>query len=171
MKNDFSETCDFVRLACDSKWRPARLGKTAGGTEGIYGLVDPREPKRIRYVGSSDCIERRLYAHAHSNDPKVNNPRFLWLRSLRADGVKPVAVVLEQCAVGETGSKARHTREARWIELLACVGQADLNARLVDDYQHPDALRELQAENEALRRQVAALQREVERLTSTEDLV
>lgn len=168
MKNEKGETCDFVRLAFDATWNTYQAKKRKSeATSGIYGLVDPREPNRVRYVGSSCCIENRLYAHV-VGDATRRHARGVWLQRLKTEGVTPQALVLERTEVGPAGDINRHRAEATWIERFVAREEADLNSHLLPGRNRS---RELREENEALRRQVAALQREVERLTSTEDLV
>ena len=168
MKNAKELTRTFVRIQYNREWRGRSVGKPKAGTPGIYGLVDPRDPHRIRYVGSSENIEHRLYAHCHSNNPTDRHPRGCWLRTLRADGLKPEALVLEMRDVGATGSVNRHNAEGAWIANLVAQGQADLNAKLVSGRVSRQALI---AENEALKAEVALLRAELAALRQVEDLV
>lgn len=73
----------------------------------IYGLVDPRQPEVIRYVGQTRNISNRLNGHTHQ---RGNGPKAKWMQQLRRDGVKPVAVLLE-----ETDLAGANDAETKWI--------------------------------------------------------
>ena len=176
MKCEYDKTQRFTRITYDKAWRPKNTGRHTGGTSGIYGLTDPREPNRVRYVGSSRCIETRLYGHAHSHNPTDRHARAEWLRALRADNVRPEALVLAVCEVGETGDRKRHELEQDWVERLWAAGQADLNTRLTPighptsaDSRAKSMLRELQEENRKLHARVVELEALL-RAMQTEDL-
>lgn len=127
------------------------------GREGIYGLVDPREPYAVRYVGSSGHMEHRLYAHWHGYG---RTPKHRWVAGLRTEGVKVAMVVLELAEVGPRQSAARMTLENAWVELLG----ADLNVTLtpVGHAHSKDSTgKKLHAEIRELRSRVAQLEREL----------
>lgn len=145
---------------------------------GVYGLTDPREPDRIRYVGSSICIERRVYAHTYGVNRLEGNPRAQWTAGLRAEGVKPVAIVLEELDVGEARGPIRHDAEARWISLLWGTGQADLNTQLTPvghtnsgDSRGKVTKAALASENSKLRQRVAFLEQQLAESVGVEDLL
>lgn len=143
-------------------------GSLQAGTAGIYGLADPRD-MRVRYIGSSDCIERRLYAHAHLSGGK-HLPRGRWLKTLAVDGVAPLALVLEEGVFGPPQSAERHAAERRWIDAYVLVGEADLNVRLTPlGHAHSKDTpgKRLHAEVVSLRKRVAELELEIIRLQKT----
>lgn len=63
----------------------------------IYGLVDPREPGRVRYVGRTKCPKRRLTQHRAFG---VGDARRRWVRHLRQSGTRPDMIVLAQVDEG-----------------------------------------------------------------------
>lgn len=85
----------------------------------IYCLIDPRT-KEIRYVGKTVNLPRRL--RVHLRDP-ARNHRVNWIRSLVAEGMKPVAEVLEKCS-GVTWQES----ERFWISYLRFLGARLTNA-------------------------------------------
>lgn len=92
----------------------------------IYGLVDPREPDRIRYVGQSLCAASRYASHIKpSNGSRSLRDR--WIAVLLADGIFAAMVLLERPTAADLDSC-----EATWIANLKAVGQADLNGRRPD---------------------------------------
>lgn len=114
----------YGERACSRmRWRGAP--KVAG----VYALFDPADPAwRVRYVGSSDNIEARLYHHVHDLSQAV--PRTLWARELRACGRAPAAALLQGGDFGERRSAERHAAEAQWIDHFHARGEADLNVQL-----------------------------------------
>lgn len=84
----------------------------------IYGLVDPREPDRIRYVGKANRAGLRLAQHFIDG-----GPRGTWFADMARDGVLPDMVLLEEC------SKSARGRELHWYNLLRSRGEADLNVQ------------------------------------------
>lgn len=88
----------------------------------IYGLVDPREPERVRYVGQATKPIARMVGHVGDQNP--NNLRGRWIGALFAAGVAPDMVLLERVPVGADIDG----REAYWIHALRDLGQADLNS-------------------------------------------
>lgn len=133
-------------------------------TSGIYGLVDTREPGRVRYVGSSETIEHRLYAHWHSaTGGRLVTPRSDWIRSIRAEGAEIAAVVLWEGVIGAPQSNVRHDIESDFIESLCVSGQCDLNVRLTP-VGHRNSLdttgKKLFSENKQLRRELDELRTE-----------
>jgi len=68
----------------------------------IYALVDPRD-KRVRYIGKTNDVTRRLEQHFYSMDG--NSPhKERWIASLKSKGLKPIIEVVEECT------------EENWIE-------------------------------------------------------
>jgi predicted GIY-YIG superfamily endonuclease len=78
----------------------------------VYGLIDPRQPKRVMYVGCTNNPERRLHSHIN-RCTYGNSKRNVWMRRLLTDGVDPVMVILEQVAPGDDVM----ARERHWMEL------------------------------------------------------
>lgn len=99
---------------------------------GVYGLVDPREPDRVRYVGSAADVAHRVWVHGGAASRKKTTLLGAWLRSLHVDGVRPVGVLLlaadipAASAMSSDGMRERDDLEA---PLIAATG-ADLNMRL-----------------------------------------
>ncbi len=91
----------------------------------VYGLVDPREIDRVRYVGyTRQHPEMRLRGHL-GESPLVHRSsrKVAWIAALAEIGVSPVMVLLERTA--DYGILPR--REAHWYAELRAAGQADLN--------------------------------------------
>lgn len=62
----------------------------------IYGLVDPVEPKHIRYVGMSIKSEKRPLDHSKNAKKSIKHSHLLhWIRSLHSDGRDYVVIKLE----------------------------------------------------------------------------
>jgi len=90
---------------------------------GVYGLVDPRDPLHIRYVGASKDVAYRLYAHVHNRTYlKSRTPLVAWVDGLKEGGVTPWAYLLEGIGSG----KSRDAAERYFITHL----KSDLNVRL-----------------------------------------
>lgn len=107
-------------------------------TSGIYGLVDPLDA-RIRYVGSSIYIERRLYRHHHFGPRKTTRPCMLWMREMVGAGWTIDARLLEAVAPKDLDDLyLRNDLERGWVERLHELGEADLNQRLAPK-GHPHA--------------------------------
>lgn len=77
----------------------------------IYGLCDPREPQRVRYVGSTHNVAVRYSGHANFTMGGRKNRLRCWLQEMRKAGYWPIMVQLEQVT-----QKDRTSREAFWIE-------------------------------------------------------
>jgi hypothetical protein len=88
----------------------------------VYGLVDPKEPDRIRYVGQSIHPDKRLAEHCGIIGPYRNPGALLatWIVSLRRR--RPRMVILEH---GDP--RILLALEGLWIHRLQATGQADLN--------------------------------------------
>ncbi len=96
----------------------------SGGREGmvaptVYGLTDPREPERIRYVGQTTNPGARYSTHlVHECTVRGN-----WVCALRRSKVTPSMVLLQVCDSRQEAKKM----ERNWIRHLQTIGQADLN--------------------------------------------
>lgn len=97
----------------------------AGAREVIYGLVDPAEPARVRYVGRSRTPTARYHTHRKS-PTRALKP---WLAELQRQGRTPVMVLLERCEarVPYARDGTLSESEVAWVLLLRAQGQADLN--------------------------------------------
>jgi hypothetical protein len=77
----------------------------------IYGLVDPRDPDRVRYVGKTVMrLSYRLHVHVYYARKGKQSHRDYWIRQLLSDGVEPIAIVLER-----TTDDRWEEEERRWI--------------------------------------------------------
>lgn len=94
----------------------------------IYGLADPREPERVRYVGRTANPQTRYESHCRS---RCAARLRTWIAELSSAGVTPSMVLLEVCGVREATTKpgAVSVREEFWIASLRKSGGADLNIR------------------------------------------
>lgn len=77
----------------------------------VYYLADPRTPRWPRYVGMTQNATQRAKQHA-SRHGGSNRELGAWKDALRADGLKPILVVV---ATFETREDAR---AAEWRLLL-----------------------------------------------------
>lgn len=101
----------------------------------IYGLVDPRQPSRVRYVGQTVGLpESRYRQHIHDSAPQRGRrmpatcARARWISALLAESVYPDMILLER--VPDVGAWELTDCERRWIATLGKRNQADLNAPL-----------------------------------------
>lgn len=102
-------------VIADGSWRHTAI---------VYGLVDPREPRRVRYVGATrQHPEARLHGHIAGD---AGWAKLRWIAQLRHDGVHPVMVLLE--VVPDYGLDLV-ARERAWYEELVRTGEADLNGQ------------------------------------------
>ena len=87
----------------------------------IYGLIDPLEPARIRYVGRTEKGgSARFFQHVARPD---QSPRGRWIAELQAAGRNPDMVLLETPQVGVDIDEL----ERWWIVEARRQGFADLN--------------------------------------------
>ncbi len=75
----------------------------------IYVLKDPRNGE-VRYVGKTNNLERRLDHHIREAKKREKTYKARWIRGLLAEGIKPVAEVLETC-----DESTWQERERFWI--------------------------------------------------------
>lgn len=83
----------------------------------IYGLVDPRTPTKVRYVGASTNLVARHRDHCTLSGDRRNKGRVNWILQLRKAGIQPAIVVLEECSVENHGD-----REKYWIKIHQAGG-------------------------------------------------
>ena len=88
----------------------------------IYGLVDPLEPTRIRYVGISSNPAARYTQHVQMGTAAAFKVRE-WVAAMQ-DRL-PVMVLIEHCGPQRLPAE---TREDHWIQEHKQRGEADLNA-------------------------------------------
>lgn len=84
----------------------------------IYALSDPRRPSLIRYIGMTERpLQHRIRGHfcecLRKNARSKNSPKNVWIRSLLAEGVRPIIWPLEICQ-NIDGDE----RERFWIRLF-----------------------------------------------------
>lgn len=90
----------------------------------LYALVDPRFPRRFRYIGVTKDAAMRLRKHV--NQPSNGNAALCaWKLALRADGVEPQMLAL-RAFVSRSEAEAV---EWRMIQRLQRRGMADCNAQ------------------------------------------
>lgn len=86
---------------------------SSGRSSGVYGLFDPRDTTRIRYVGSSWWIQERLRQHRGAVATR-------WL------DFQIQCVQLEKVDK-RAGPRDLLLRERAWIDVLLRRGEADMN--------------------------------------------
>ena len=74
----------------------------------IYCLKSP--DGEIKYVGKTKNIKRRLSAHLYEANGKSKRHVLNWIRSLKAQGLRPTIEVIEECSVD-----VWQEREKYWI--------------------------------------------------------
>ena len=87
----------------------------------IYGLVDPRDQERIRYVGMSIRSDRPYDHIKATRKSKRKSHLYSWIKVLLADGYEPVVLIIEQCD-DNTSRKALGEREKYHIKRLRDEG-------------------------------------------------
>lgn len=96
----------------------------------VYALIDPRSDQ-VRYIGKA--LDVRLRDRNHFNQSKYErSPKAAWIRGLRAEGLRPDSIVLEECSPDESAAREKYwIARARWrgIPLLNMKhgGQGRLN--------------------------------------------
>jgi hypothetical protein len=106
----------FPMLVCGAELRASAV---------IYGLVDPREPARVRYVGQAVNAEARMAGHLNGRS-RPPRPMEAWLTALRTEGVTPDMVLLERVPRGADLDAC----ERYWIHAMRDRGMADLNTAI-----------------------------------------
>lgn len=101
------------RLASGKEWRV--MGPV------IYGLVDPRKPEVVRYVGQTTNWAQRYLSHCQHTE----YGRGEWILGLRSADLWPDMVLLEEVP----HRSLRSERETWWIREWQSKGGADLNGR------------------------------------------
>lgn len=96
----------------------------------VYILVDPRD-SRIKYVGCTVNVQRRMYLHAHRYEHyHIANlsPKIQWAVELMNSGHDPILVVLEKVS-----GKVAKERETFWMRRLYRAGAPLTNVRGLED--------------------------------------
>lgn len=91
----------------------------------IYGLVDPNEPERVRYVGQATNPAARLAGHITASR-RDSTRKDKWIRDLEDQGRYPDMVLLERPKPGANLTAL----EEWWIVSMRDKGQGDLNTSL-----------------------------------------
>jgi hypothetical protein len=73
----------------------------------VYGLIDPRTDE-LRYIGQTVALKYRLRHHWKPTSLAKQTYVARWLRGLRADGLRPLARVIEE-------TDQPYEAEQRWI--------------------------------------------------------
>jgi hypothetical protein len=88
----------------------------------IYSLTDPRDG-RVRYVGKTNDVKRRLYDHiSEALHRKKRNHRLNWISSLVESGQLP------QLSILESGEGDWVEAEKKWIKTFRDAGYSLVNA-------------------------------------------
>lgn len=126
------------------------------GTPGVYALRCPLT-ERVRYVGSSSFIERRLVAHHSTGATSGNRDAWTaWRNELKDRGLR---MGLDVLAIAED-PRQRRQAEHDWFHRFVRVGESDLNSHR----KIFGAKSELVAQIEYLQQANLRLQKENERL-------
>lgn len=92
----------------------------------VYGLVDPAEPKHVRYVGMA-MQSRRPYQHAiNARKSAEHSHLFHWIRLLQSKGREPAVLILEELS----RCSSRHfvgLIECMYIDSLRKIGHNLVN--------------------------------------------
>lgn len=152
----------------EHRWANQRLAPTLPRTSGVYGLCLPSD-QRVRYVGSSICIERRMYEHLHTI---AETPVSKWMQYLKVMQLRPCALLLQEGEFGLHQSPERTSAEKSWIEHFHLLGQADLNVHMTpSDHPRGHRVSTVPARYQigALKRRVLDLEAEVARLKALQE--
>lgn len=88
----------------------------------IYGLCDPEEPERMRYVGASIHPQQRLHNH---HQGKSSDRVREWVMELSHAGKVPELVILE--VVPKIAKSGNRPAESEWVYKLTAEGHDLLN--------------------------------------------
>lgn len=108
----------FWLLSC--RWPHRRIlwwGLLLFMTVFIYTLGDP-ETKRIRYVGKTVNVHRRLLVHMNEKRGTHKNN---WLRGLKSKGLKPLFSIIE--TIFDSSDLDWQPREIFWINHYRSMGE------------------------------------------------
>ena len=146
--------------------KPAKRNATKPRNQGVYGLVDPRTGK-VRYIGTSNDLNYRVYSHLHSFSRRSHTPKDVWIRELAALGKKPIGVLLFPISIPKA-LRDRHAIESDWIARYHLVGEADLNSKLTPvGHQYGQVgQKQVVLENYRLRKRISELESLLESLNA-----
>ncbi len=85
----------------------------------IYALVDPRQPRVVRYIGQSKVPRIRHIQHCEDCHPGLKSE---WIESLRQIGIMPQMIILERCSIGQA-----NMAEKRWIRRMKFDGLCNVS--------------------------------------------
>lgn len=88
---------------------------------GVYALVDPRS-NRVMYCGVACDIEYRFRQHLDVERYDSNREKVRWIAGLKANGLSPRLVILDEC----TWPESDETERSR-IRQYKLSGQCELN--------------------------------------------
>ena len=88
----------------------------------IYGLFDPAEPDKIRYVGQTAWGKYRINQHFHARNRAKKWPVYCWMKHVSFQGRTVSWRVLELVGLDEL-----NTAEVRWIAKLKHDGHKLMN--------------------------------------------
>jgi DNA-binding XRE family transcriptional regulator len=85
----------------------------------IYGLIDPRNPCDIRYVGiTRHTLSRRLQGHRRLAKSEKPSKKDEWIMELKSAGVRPAILLLDFAILSQAAKKERE-----WIERYRIGGK------------------------------------------------
>lgn len=89
------------------------LGASGAAPASVYALIDPRTHQAC-YIGKALDVDLR--DRNHFNQCKHEHSRkATWLRGLRAEGLRPDLIVLEECKPEESAAREKYwIARARW---------------------------------------------------------
>ena len=63
----------------------------------IYGLVDPRDPLKVKYVGKTKMsLKKRLQSHIDESRKNSGTYKKNWVRKLLSENIKPNIIILKE---------------------------------------------------------------------------
>lgn len=83
----------------------------------VYGIVDPRDPQKLHYVGKTSLsIRSRASGHMAAAREGSKRPLYVWIRKILKAHVEPGFVELEKCDENLTA------KERSWIRKMTTAG-------------------------------------------------
>lgn len=65
----------------------------------IYGLSDPTQYNKIRYIGKSDKPEIRYFEHLKDATTNINTHKTCWIRKLLSQNLQPTLIILDEVPI------------------------------------------------------------------------